>query len=420
MTISELAIDDKIHYKLSEDGLRDLCTSMWAVDCQTCGRFLGDEAPALCVDDSIVFAYATLHHPSCHPPEWNDSGVAIRPSGDHLSYITTMLMLPLLRGQQEQMWPMLLINPGLEGVTLAPDEHQQWRVRPNAGFSAAGLVPVGQVKIGKPVTGATAFVSETSIAVTFDDAPFGVYEAPADEPFRESARARGGILAGVTHALHPGELTQESFDNALVAGKILMGWVGLHGTKPVSAPNGSALNATCVLHWNDHRMSVGTLVDRAPRILTSKKARSWAQRMITAGGDRVIPWRLVDDDNPDDGWYTMTVMSARQYFLRRYTDGWKLVQAFSRVDGDSVESDNEAKAWAAAVLRHKTGSLACHGSQDRPSPDVTRCMPRRERGIIPHTRLPEDSAELAAHRSVNTDVGGDPVGDHMTRTRQLL
>ena len=112
MTIKELAISDKIRHELGEDGLRDLCASMWAVDCQTCGGFLGDETPALCVDDSVVFAHATLHHQACRAPEWNDSGVVIRPSGDHISYITTMLMLPLLRGQQGQLWPMMLINRG--------------------------------------------------------------------------------------------------------------------------------------------------------------------------------------------------------------------------------------------------------------------------------------------------------------------
>jgi len=63
------------------------------------------------------------------------------------------------------------------------------------------------VKAGQPVKGTTAFVSDTSITVTFEDAPPGIYEAPADEEFREIARARGGILACGPRAGEAGSLT---------------------------------------------------------------------------------------------------------------------------------------------------------------------------------------------------------------------
>ncbi|MFL6051996.1 MAG: hypothetical protein ACJ72W_03610 [Actinoallomurus sp.] len=42
------------------------------------------------------------------------------------------------------------------------------------------------------------------------------------------------------------------------------------------------------------------------------------------------------------------------YFLRLHADGWKLVQGLSRVDGKSVETDNEARAWAGEVLKLKS------------------------------------------------------------------
>lgn len=47
MTVAQLKINEEIRQRLGEDGLRELTACMWAVDCQTCGRFLGDDLPAL-------------------------------------------------------------------------------------------------------------------------------------------------------------------------------------------------------------------------------------------------------------------------------------------------------------------------------------------------------------------------------------
>jgi hypothetical protein len=44
-----------------------------------------------------------------------------------------------------------------------------------------------------------------------------------------------------------------------------------------------------------------------------------------------------------------------QYILRRYSDGWKLIQAYEQVIGKGVETGNEARAWAADVMQHRAG-----------------------------------------------------------------
>ena len=356
MGVEKVLINEKIAGKLGEDGLRDLSACLWAVDCQTCGRFLGDKPAALCVDDSIVFAVASLHHPGCRAPEWNDSGVITAASDvESLSYITTMLRLPLGRNGQAEMWPMMVVNPGLESVVLEP-EQGRWRVRPNLAFMKAGLVPPGpRLKIPEPVDGAVAFITRTSVAVAFQIAPLRTYEAPADEETLECARARGGVLIGVTHAVHPGELTEKDLHAVMAGGQILMGWAGVHGSAAAARRKAPGLGVTCVLHWNDHHISVGTLLGRAPKVFSSKKARAWATRLIGAPDGALLPWEPADKNRPGDGWFTMNALSVSQYFLRRYSDGWKLVQAYSQAGGKSVESDNEAKAWAAAVLRHHTG-----------------------------------------------------------------
>jgi hypothetical protein len=257
-------------------------------------------------------------------------------------------------------------------VTLARDEGGDWRVRPNASFGAAGLVPAGPVlEIDAPVQGAVARVTDSSVAVTFQVPPFSTFEAPADSETVKLARDRSGVIVGVTHALNPGELSDDQLSPELGDGRMLMGWVGVHGTRPAPRRTAPALGLTCVLHWNPKHMSVGKLIDRAPKILSSKRARAWAERVIGPGNGALHPWQLVDVNRPDDGWHARRSLSLEQYFLRRHTDGWKLVQAYSRADGVTVETDNEAKAWAAGVIQHRTGMTGLIWQPGPSTPDST-------------------------------------------------
>lgn len=360
MSVEAMMVDDKTREILGREGLEELALSMWAVDCQTCGGYLGEETPVLYVDDSYQWAHATLHHQSCRTPAWNDTSVHWNSPGDHISFITVLLMLPVTDGRDKHLVPMMLINPGLEHVILERDEKESWHVRPPAFFRAAGLCPLGSggTSIGKPIEGVTAFISSASIAVVFSDMLQTTYEAPADEEFVSAARGSGGLLVGVTHALHPGEITRDTLLGAMASGKILAGWVGAHGQAPEQPGEHPDLGITCILHWDDRGMSVGKLVASAPSRLNAKKATAWAARVIgkEIGKDaRLIPWQVIDDEKPGEGWRVMDAISARNFILRRYPDGWKLVETFSQVRGSSVETDNEARAWAGEVLRFKKG-----------------------------------------------------------------
>jgi hypothetical protein len=356
MAVTQVMITEDIRQKLGEEGLRDLTTRLWAMDCQTCGRFLGDDPPTLCVDDLMVFATASLHHQGCRVAEWNDCGAIRRTHGEYVSFFTRMVLLPLPDGENEELWPMILINPGLECVTLKPGPGGEWRVQSDPEFIKAGLVPPGPaLKLGVPVEGLIARITDSSVAVTLQIPPFSTYEAPADKETLDCARTRGGVLTGVTHALNPGDFSKEELHKAISSGQILAGWAGSHGPRQAAQPSTPPLGVTCILHWNERHMTVGKLVDHAPKVLSSKKAHSRAERVIGADQGALLPWKLVDENRPNDGWYTMHALSMQEYLLRRHTDGWKLVQVYSSVHGKTVESDNEAKAWARGVLKHKAG-----------------------------------------------------------------
>lgn len=355
MGVEKVLISERSTSELGDEGLRDLLACLWPVDCQTCGRFLGQEPPALCVDDSMAFATASLHHPDCRAPQWNDSGMITSSGIEAITWTAGTLVFGLVREGKAEPWPMMVINPGLENVVLERDKDGDWRVRPMLAFSKAGLASSGAgLEIPGPVDGAIAFTTDASLSVTFQYAR-QTYEAAAEPLIVGGARACEGFLVGVTHALNPADFREEELHAAMAARQVLIGWVGAHGTVPAAPREAPVLDATLVLHWNDHHISVGTLIGQAPKILSSKMARAWASRLIGTDNGPLIPWRPVFGNGPEDGWFTVSTLWPKQYLLRRHADGWKLVQAYQQVMGKGVESDNEARAWATDALLHRAG-----------------------------------------------------------------
>jgi hypothetical protein len=118
--LAELWCDQKTRDKLGEAGLAEVTAGLWAADRQTCGRALGGEPPALCVDELRGYATAGLHHRGCRPPGWNDSSLILTVSGEVLSWQACAILLPGVPGGQLDRRPALLVNPGLEQITLTP------------------------------------------------------------------------------------------------------------------------------------------------------------------------------------------------------------------------------------------------------------------------------------------------------------
>ncbi len=68
MVVSSLVVCEVTRHRLGDEGLAEVAGCLWPVDCQTCGRFLGDAPPALFVDDLTVTAVASPHHQACRHP----------------------------------------------------------------------------------------------------------------------------------------------------------------------------------------------------------------------------------------------------------------------------------------------------------------------------------------------------------------
>lgn len=105
--------------------LGEVCGWLWPKDCQTCGRAIGGQRPALCVDNQGAYAYASLHHSGCRHADWSESGGIGVGGGVNLSWTSRAWPgLPLVLGDGNEVEvdprPFVLVNPGLEMVFLKP------------------------------------------------------------------------------------------------------------------------------------------------------------------------------------------------------------------------------------------------------------------------------------------------------------
>lgn len=359
MAVTKLVVDTAIPERLGQDCMNELAGALFAVDCQTCGKPLGTEPPALCLDDMMVFVAAGLHHPACRRSGWSQ-GIGLNMNAEHLSWVATILLVPFGTSEDNlDMRPMMLVNPGLEQVYLKQDEQSgTWRVAPHNQFPAAGLVPLGQqFIIDRPIPGAIARLLPGSIAVTMQNPLSQTFEAPADRASLDRARELGGVIIAVTNFVHPNQIrTGDDLGRLFSSGRLLLGWVGLHGT-PIPDPPADPdhVPATYVLHWNRAHATVGRVLGHTDDAMKDGEAKKWAEQIIGAEA-ALIGWRRVDQRRPDDGWQTTDALSVKNFVLRHVNDGWQLTAVMSQIGGrTNFESDNEAKAWAAEVLQHRAG-----------------------------------------------------------------
>lgn len=238
MVLGNVLISPDTRANLGPGGVAELTASLWPVDCQTCGRPLGSQPPALAVDDVTAFAWASLHHKQCRAPGWN-SGPVITQTGAGVSHRSRLVMMPTQKSpraaEPDGAMPMMVVNPGMENVTLRRD-HGRWRPQFHSVFTAAGMVPPGRkLRIHRPIRGATAALTPATARITLQDLPDDVYESDLgaenadDDPFRRQITGQGGIMLAVTHVADPAATDglARQITSAMREGRMLCGWVAL-------------------------------------------------------------------------------------------------------------------------------------------------------------------------------------------------
>lgn len=240
MRPADVVMDERTEAKFGQEGLQEVCEQLWPARCQTCGHSLAGGKPggnkldggkpALCVDDTTALTYASLHHPQCRPPGWNDESAARTTRGEFVTWRAQAALLPLARGDQPEPRPMLLVNPSLELVFVAQDQQRSWRVRPHARFAELGLVPVGQVSLQQPIRQAVARATGDSLTIAVEGAWPETYEAGVDSQAHrivERAQELDGAFLGITHVMDPSDLDEHNLVRLIQSQRLLAGWAVL-------------------------------------------------------------------------------------------------------------------------------------------------------------------------------------------------
>ena len=235
--VTDMLISPDTRANLGSEGVAEVTAGLWQVDCQTCGRPLGAQPPALAVDDVTEFAWASLHHERCRAPGWN-SGPVITQFNAGVTYRCRLVMLPTQKSRHaaepDGKIPMMVVNPAMENVTIRRNRGT-WRLQFNRAFTSAGMVPPGRrFRVRRPIRGATAALTPDTARITLRDVG-DVYESDLSAettdtgPFRGEITGQGGILLAVSHVIDPAADADlgHQVNSAMGDGRMLCGWVAL-------------------------------------------------------------------------------------------------------------------------------------------------------------------------------------------------
>ena len=223
-------VDARTRSELGDQALDEVLAGLWPGDCQSCGNSLGAAAPALAIDDLQVITRASLHHPACRPPQWNDSWTITAPSTGLVTWRTVVLLLPFQQGNQVIRPAGLLVNPGLEELWLAraPDG---WHPCLEPSFAAAGLTPPSAgMPIRMPASGVAGRVDQTALTASVEGRT-EIYGSEAEPQIRAAATELEGFLLIVTHAADPAQISPGRVMYALASPLTLVGWAGMRSAR---------------------------------------------------------------------------------------------------------------------------------------------------------------------------------------------
>jgi hypothetical protein len=152
MAVATLLVSELTQRRLGDDGLAELAACLRAVDCQSCGRLPGADLPSVCVDDLGGAAVASLHHQRCRPPGWNESMTVVAGSGLYSTFVARMILVPVTSDSgAKHVWPLMVVNPGLECVHLQRGAGGRWQVSPDrwrAGWLAEAIAAADRLAAG--------------------------------------------------------------------------------------------------------------------------------------------------------------------------------------------------------------------------------------------------------------------------------
>lgn len=219
MDAADLVISDDCAERLGPQGVARVAAALHAErgDCQSCIKPLRGTRVSLVVDQMRPFPVASLHHESCRPSEWNDSGVRLLRArvAYPLTFDMSKWVLASCRGTHHAV---VMLNPSLEEVMLHLVQ-QQWHPRLHSQYRKAGMRPSTSVDYIAPLApGMQAVLTADGRVEVYTPSGdiFGGVNACPQEMIDLMAVQRVLVVA-VTHAAAPSTLTDIADINRAMA-----------------------------------------------------------------------------------------------------------------------------------------------------------------------------------------------------------
>ena len=257
MALAVVRVDRFTQSELGCSGLEELSRNLWPGRCQTCGRELGPQPPAVVVVDAGISVTASLHHAACQQPRWTHT--VIDATGRHLTVATRLMGIPFGDSARDPFRPTLLVNPGLEQVTLVRTDSGKYRATTVEGYRPLGLFPPAPqppaLASRRDKSGLVAsWLADDRLIVRCGERFWAHPVGPADSMLVGLLRKRDEVVLGISTAVNPGMMTNpEPVKRILADGDLATVSVPLGAGGEAPDITGLTVAVESDLAWADER-----------------------------------------------------------------------------------------------------------------------------------------------------------------------
>jgi hypothetical protein len=290
MALKILRADPFTRSELGPRGMEELSRNLWLGRCQSCGSALGTDVPAVVVMDDGLLITATLHHSRCQRPRWSRTELGLP-----RRYVTTTIALvgmPFGDPGLDTFLPTLIVNPGLEEVTLTLTSSGRYRATTVDSYRALGLAPPSSELARSNSEAVTAWLSDDRLIVRCGQLYWVVPLDAEHAAIAEEIHRHGGVVLGVSTAVDPSQLENpEPLKRILKADDVALIFAVLCTTEPPPDLAGLAVMVNSGLAHADESRDIDWLPEMV-KYRGPTYDHQTGRFEVGTGMDGPIYWRL--------------------------------------------------------------------------------------------------------------------------------